>query len=446
MTEINKANYSLVQAEDDFMVEQEGVRNIGDQRPGLWPSEASVSFMRDGFKIVKGKCMRAAWYRSMGDRKAGVASAGLIWKGHLGKRVEESQINKWKEMGLYVASNIKFYDRRLVVSGEVDAIIKNPIDDSRVGMECFTPDSLLLEGDYRLNPIKEIVDNSTKTVISHTGYKNKIKNIQVKEVKDINVYRFRGKFDGLPWRATGEHPILVAKMKVSEKENSQAKLYEVIDTSFKKAKEIERGDYLCLPKATFGKEKDERYKDYHFLTQDSTWKHRIIEDRIYSTSKNALVQENGLPTKIVDLESFYWLLGLYLAEGSCTKGQVYFSLHEKELEIIEKIRNIAKSLFNSNICVRPLKNYKTGEWTKGINVTIGSRALVNLIKCIIPGNSLKRTKHIKYNLIDHRYIKEILKGVFLGDGCKIAKDQCRITTCVPHLAYLYFQLGAYEGL
>ena len=128
-------DYSLVQAEDDFIVSQEGIRRIGDQRPGLWPSECSVEYMRNGFKVVKGKCMRAAWYRSMGFKPT-TAKAGLIWKGHLGKRVEESQINKWKEMGLYVSNNIKFYDKRLFVSGEMDAIIKHPDNpDYLIGME-----------------------------------------------------------------------------------------------------------------------------------------------------------------------------------------------------------------------------------------------------------------------------------------------------------------------
>jgi hypothetical protein len=129
-------DFSLVQAEDNFMREQEGNRNIGDQRPGLWPSESSVEFMRNGFKVVKGKCMRAAWYRSMQVRKPGTFKAGLAWKGDLGKNAEVAQIEKWKKMGLFVANNIKFYDRKLFVSGEMDAIIKNPLDHERhIGVE-----------------------------------------------------------------------------------------------------------------------------------------------------------------------------------------------------------------------------------------------------------------------------------------------------------------------
>ena len=126
--------FSLVKLEDEFIGKQDTFR-LGDSRPGFWPSEASVAFMQDGRRRVYGTCQRAAWYRSCGLMIPGDPNTSLIWKGHLGKQVEKAQVEKWKQMGIWETSNIKFYDRELVVSGEVDAIIKHPETGGLVGYE-----------------------------------------------------------------------------------------------------------------------------------------------------------------------------------------------------------------------------------------------------------------------------------------------------------------------
>ena len=124
--------FSVVAAEDEYIVKSKGLRR---SRPGLHPTEASVKFIEDGRERTLGKCMRAAWYRSMeiGTREG--ASAGLMMKAHIGKWDEEGLVQRWKEMGLWVDNNIKFYQKSHFLSGELDAVLRNPETGGLLGVE-----------------------------------------------------------------------------------------------------------------------------------------------------------------------------------------------------------------------------------------------------------------------------------------------------------------------
>jgi len=125
--------FSLVELENKLLTGNSG---LAIQRPGLYPSEASVEYVLDGTKIVLGKCLRAAWYRSMEVEKEGCGSPKLAMTGQLGKGCEQQAIDRWKKLGLYVDNNIKFFNRDLAISGELDCVIKDPEDSDRwIGIE-----------------------------------------------------------------------------------------------------------------------------------------------------------------------------------------------------------------------------------------------------------------------------------------------------------------------
>lgn len=130
MSEDNK-EFLLVEAEDDYVVNK---KRYARPRPGLYPSEASTEYTVDNFTFKQGKCLRASWYRSRGATRDKV-SAGLIMKGILGKGAEVAIVNRWKEMGIWVDNNIKFFNSQYVLSGEMDAIVKNPITGGLIGYE-----------------------------------------------------------------------------------------------------------------------------------------------------------------------------------------------------------------------------------------------------------------------------------------------------------------------
>jgi len=131
MTDTNE-EFSVVEAEDKYIVKSKGLRR---SRPGLHPTEASCKFVEDGRTRVIGKCQRAAWYRSMQIYTREGASPGLMQKAHLGKWDEEGVVDRWKEMGIWVDNNIKFYQKSHFLSGELDAVLRNPKTDGLLGIE-----------------------------------------------------------------------------------------------------------------------------------------------------------------------------------------------------------------------------------------------------------------------------------------------------------------------
>lgn len=124
---------SLIELENQFVVRPD---ELSIQRPGLWPSEASVMYEIDGTPICRGKCMRAVFYRAMGvpeDDGKGGQSTNLMMKAHLGRAAEGQTTNRWKEMGIWAGNSIKFYNRQYVVSGELDTILN--LDGKKILVE-----------------------------------------------------------------------------------------------------------------------------------------------------------------------------------------------------------------------------------------------------------------------------------------------------------------------
>lgn len=126
------SEFSLITAENSFLIEPD---ELSVPRPGLWPSEASVKYVLDGREVVEGKCMREAWFRSMNYKKDGCGNPGMAMKWDLGRSAESFSIERWKRMGIYKANNVKFFDRELAVSGELDCVIKNPETGGLIGLE-----------------------------------------------------------------------------------------------------------------------------------------------------------------------------------------------------------------------------------------------------------------------------------------------------------------------
>lgn len=434
--------YDLIAATDQFMVRPQ-FRLHGPVH--FYPSEASVKWTdSNGLPRVSGSCLRKNYLRLTGEAPGRPFDAYTQWIFSLGKAVEEILVEQWKQMGIWVANNVKFYDRERNISGEVDVVLRDPVNDEVFIVECCTPDTLILNSDYRLSKFSsgEIV-----SVVGHKAYDNLVKNIQIKRVENENVYKFQGKYDGLFGEFTGEHPILTANIITSRyiKDNKK-RTRHFKGTEYKKASEVCIGDYICIPKARFGSDTNQEiFSKYEFLVDGTTWKFIKKDKSIYSI-RYKTSRYHHIPSHINNLKDFYWLLGLYLAEGSCSNYAVYFSLHKEEEDIINKIRKITKNLFGLDITVRNLKNNKT-KMGNGVNVSIHSKAVRELFKTLVPGNTRDKTKYLQYNRIlnKHEFLEQILWGAIAGDGCKLYKAQHRITTAVASLAFLYFQLAAYCG-
>lgn len=129
------ADFSIVAAENKFLTRES---DLHFSRPGLWPSEASVEYQDDFGKVVDGTCMRKSFYRALGFDKDEEKDPNLSMKGEMGKRAEQGCMDRWKGMGIWVDNNVKFYSHELLVSGELDAVVKHEepgMEMARIGVE-----------------------------------------------------------------------------------------------------------------------------------------------------------------------------------------------------------------------------------------------------------------------------------------------------------------------
>lgn len=127
--------FSLVAEEDNYTSTRQ---DFSVRRPGLHPSSASVTYMDDERKIVVGKCMRQAYYSALRYPKDGQINVSLNMKANLGKWDEVGTVEKWKEMGIWRGNNIKFFNKDLALSGELDGILQNPVTGKLIGVEMKT--------------------------------------------------------------------------------------------------------------------------------------------------------------------------------------------------------------------------------------------------------------------------------------------------------------------
>lgn len=126
--------FSIVEEED---YRERNPVSFAKSRPGLYPSEASVKYIETtyGNKVILGHCLRAIWYRVMKIPQPDGVNTSLMMKAHLGKWAEIGIIDRWKGMGIWVANNVKFFNKQFGLSGELDAIIKDTLNDKHIGVE-----------------------------------------------------------------------------------------------------------------------------------------------------------------------------------------------------------------------------------------------------------------------------------------------------------------------
>jgi hypothetical protein len=116
--------YSLIENTDKWMTRQ----RISLPRPStFYPSEASVSWTdSNGIKRTAGACLRQVWYRLTAQPGFIKPDAYAQWIFALGKAVEAILIEEWKQMGVWVDNNVKFYNEDTNISGEIDAFLTEP--------------------------------------------------------------------------------------------------------------------------------------------------------------------------------------------------------------------------------------------------------------------------------------------------------------------------------
>ena len=115
--------FKLIEATDEHMVRPR-VRLPGNDY--FNPSASSVRYLdKHGISRVEGTCMRASYYRYTGE-DALPTDAYSQWIFALGKSVENILVEQWKQMGIWIANNVKYYDPVYRISGELDVLVSDP--------------------------------------------------------------------------------------------------------------------------------------------------------------------------------------------------------------------------------------------------------------------------------------------------------------------------------
>lgn len=170
----------------------------------------------------------------------------------------------------------------------------------------------------------------------------------------------------------------------------------------------------------------ENFKPVHNLVWDPASNIQTGSWLVSSWNKDVLdVDSIRIPTEFVSIgcnqsinkqqefevdEEFLWIVGLYLAEGSCAKRSVTFSLHRKETEYRDRITKYFKS-----------KGYGVSTYlTKGngMSVNVFCSSLAKWFPAWL-GRKCDH-KHVpnEFMNLPSSKIWALIEGIYAGDGCR----------------------------
>lgn len=254
------------------------------------------------------------------------------------------------------------------------------------GGHCLKGESLI-QTRKGLTPIKDI--NIGDIVYGHDGKLHRVTNKFERVVdEDLIKVKPKGFFE---FSLTNGHPVWGVVRRLSFNKNT-GKLYQNRIKDWESrwilSEDLKRGDYLMFP--ILREEKRLNYLNIPF-------KH----------------DSNKICKRVNITGDFLRLLGYYLAEGSLDKKRVSFAFHEKEIDYIKDIKDIAKNSFNLKVS-KVFKN----KGSKVSVIRINSNRFRNLIEELCgKGSSNKK--------IDNRLMevsiflqKDLIKGMWRGDGSK----------------------------
>jgi hypothetical protein len=131
--------------------------------------------------------------------------------------------------------------------------------------------------------------------------------------------------------------------------------------------------------------------------------------------------------RVSSTSDFGYICGMYLSEGSLGNHGISFAFHIDENRIHEKLAKCIKNTFNISTTIPHKK-----EHSKGCQINVDSQIVKFLFKDIFEGRiSINKKIPLKIMQAPLRFQKELIKGIFDGDGCE--DDQRFIFTTTSRL-------------
>jgi len=273
---------------------------------------------------------------------------------------------------------------------------------------------------------QEVVANNSLEKIGSIGITDRVltgegdfQNISQIMSREYNgkLVTIKTKFFKEPVQLTANHPVLVGNAK------RVIKGIEILNKPhWKKAKEVTNQDMVLYP--VISNTRDIKY--IYFSKILNVQVHQGLAKNHQETYSSL-----RLPDKIMLSKEFLRLAGYYISEGSLGKSEVRFYFHKKEKEFIKDTQNLIKKIFGLKSILITKDN------VTAVNVT--SRLLVDLFHTLFGKNAPnKKIPHWVFFLPKNKQ-KELIKGVYRGDGCAKYKV-FEIVTVSRKLAYQFRDL------
>jgi glycosyltransferase involved in cell wall biosynthesis len=269
---------------------------------------------------------------------------------------------------------------------------------------CLLP-STGIETNIGIKSISDIM--SGDMVKTHSGNYKKVlaKSCHLVDEKIIKISAL-GKERSL-W-STLDHPHLI--LKNNYKRRSQ--FYNYFDNNkvtpeWTAARQVSKNDMVCYPKST------RPLSSRIILNLETILCNEVTVDDNFIMSKHGrkTIFDKVSPVKIVkniDVDSdFAEVIGIYLANGYAGKYRITCTSHSSENHARAMIDKVIRKISPNVVITSKIDGNKA--FTR-----INSSLLSDLFKNLFGNNAF--TKSVPQNMIDSIFSKDILRGIFYGDG------------------------------
>lgn len=273
---------------------------------------------------------------------------------------------------------------------------------------------------------EEVVVNDSLQKIQEIGIGQKVLTIKgsFQNINQIISHDYKGeiikikvRFFPEPVRLTSNHRVFYSEVKRNYNRELNKEFVEITKPKWKEAGQLTNQDVLLYPIISKTKDvekirlskilnaevKNGKIKNY----QETHTSHRIC---------------NEIP---VD-EKFLRLAGYYLAEGSLGKQHLMFYFNKNEKRYIDEVKNLVEDLFHLKSHLQKRDGL--------IKIEISSKILRDLFQVLFGKNAPNKKIPHWMLFLPLKKQKEIIKGVYRGDGCPGDKD-FRIVTSSRTLTY-----------
>jgi intein/homing endonuclease len=289
------------------------------------------------------------------------------------------------------------------------------------GWCCCLPETRIFT-EKGLLPIKNLKEGDR--VYTKSGQFRKITNVMSRNInEDIVVIK---SCYGREMKLTKDHLVLVDSFKRKNREKPNNPVWVRADELIPKNGKDNLGHYLIFPKYILKNIQSNEIRISDFL------KDIFVEDEKCFASYR---KRGKNISNVIKLNyDFCWIIGLYLAEGSCGSASVEFHISSEEIELFEKIKSFSNSL-NLNFSSRVTSG-------KSFTVRIFSKVLKRFFESIC-GKGCENKK------IDDKLFSLIIKntdlrnglhdGYYAGDGTKKLSNKMRYSI-ITTSNELYYQI------